>query len=283
MSDEGLSDRERVASKIPHEASKVLSSRSTHGECYENHKQIAEFWSTYLGVDIEPHEVAQMMVLVKVSRESLGSIERDHFTDQSGYSGIAWVCQAYEYIQEHGDLPKDVYEDMGESEAKLLVQMAEKESETPLMDDEDDNEEHDNPEPPSGDREAIDGMTERELLRRVARPLRGLTTDYIRVEGVRSMSGEEWDFDDQLEITLFDYEDVDTLGEAMREAEIDFLELSYPEEIYFDTGVAAHWPKGDVAGTKLSSKDPKDVHQFSAYSETKKVHERGPEYIEEEP
>jgi hypothetical protein len=97
------------------------------------------------------------------------------------------------------------------------------------------------------------------------------------------MSGEEWDFDDNLEITLFEYNDeVSTMGEAMREAEVEHLELSKPEYIDFDMGTAAHWPIGEAAGTSSSDSDPEDVHQFVAYSEQKRVRSRGPQHVPEE-
>ena len=34
-----------------------------HGDASKNFEMVADFWSTYLGVDIFPHEVPMMMVL----------------------------------------------------------------------------------------------------------------------------------------------------------------------------------------------------------------------------
>ena len=75
---------------VAEEAADVVGSRDdTHGDVRENHEQIAHMWSAYLGVGIEPHQVAEMMVLLKVSRCSAGSPDRDHYVDIAGYAQIA--------------------------------------------------------------------------------------------------------------------------------------------------------------------------------------------------
>ena len=72
------------------EAADVVGSRGdTHGGIRENHEQIAALWGAYLGVEITAHEVAEMMILLKVSRCSAGSPDRDHYVDVCGYAEIA--------------------------------------------------------------------------------------------------------------------------------------------------------------------------------------------------
>lgn len=72
------------------EARSIVGQRDdTHGDVRENHEQIAALWSDYLGVEIAPHEVAELMVLVKLSRIQSGSPDRDHFVDIAGYAAIA--------------------------------------------------------------------------------------------------------------------------------------------------------------------------------------------------
>jgi len=289
-----LSDRERVAAQVPEEAAEVLGSRSTHGEAYKNHKQIAEFWSTYLGVDIAAHQVAQMMVLMKVSRQSLGSIERDHYTDQCGYSGIGWVCEAYEHLQEHGELPESCDEqatDMLTDESGHAPDMPTDEQSQGLGGKNPDQQVPGCPGATLGDvaattddssRDAADGMTAKQLLRRVARPLASLTNKHIEVEGVKSMSGDKHCFSDNVSVTIVEPKPVEDLAAAMRYAEIEFLDLSEPEQIDFDKGVAGHCPMGERSWDGKTGVDPKSVHQFCASSEVSKVKFSNPKYVSRE-
>jgi len=298
------SDRERVAAQVPEEAAEVLGSRSTHGEAYKNHKQIAEFWSTYLGVDIAAHQVAQMMVLMKVSRQSLGSIERDHYTDQCGYSGIGWVCEAYEHLQEHGELP----DPCDEQATDMLTDGSDHASDTSTDQNNQSPGGEDRgptlgPEVPAvtygnhtdiqgvGDvggtnddsaQNAADGMTAEQLLRRVARPLASLTSEHIEVEGVRSMSGDTWAFGDDVSVTVLEPKPVKDLAAAMRYAEIEYLALSEPEKIDFDVGKVAHHPIGHGQWKTEIGASQECVHQFSAMSQVSKVKKRETKYVSRE-
>lgn len=68
----------------------VLDDRGeTHGGLEENFGQIAEFWSSYLGTEVSPVDVASMMVLMKISRSKCGDTAPDHFVDTAGYAAIA--------------------------------------------------------------------------------------------------------------------------------------------------------------------------------------------------
>lgn len=85
-----MSDRSPHEETILEEAASIVGSRDdTHGDIRENHEQIADMWSAFLGVEISAHEVAEMMILLKVSRCSAGSPDRDHYVDICGYSEIA--------------------------------------------------------------------------------------------------------------------------------------------------------------------------------------------------
>jgi hypothetical protein len=64
--------------------------QADYGSAIASFKRIAAFWSTYKGVTFTPLDVAQMMVLLKVSR-SITSPKRDTFVDQAGYSRLAHV------------------------------------------------------------------------------------------------------------------------------------------------------------------------------------------------
>ena len=68
----------------------------THGDAFQNHAEIAEFWNIYLDKKLQPmasitaEDVALMMVLMKISRNTQGKKNNlDNFIDMCGYSAIA--------------------------------------------------------------------------------------------------------------------------------------------------------------------------------------------------
>ena len=68
----------------------------THGYAYRNQAEIAEFWNIFLDKKLKPmanitaEDVALMMVLMKISRNSQGKKSNlDNFIDMCGYAAIA--------------------------------------------------------------------------------------------------------------------------------------------------------------------------------------------------
>lgn len=61
----------------------------THGDPETNLGQIAALWSTYLGVDITPSQVALCNILQKISRTRSGEHNADDYYDIVGYGAIA--------------------------------------------------------------------------------------------------------------------------------------------------------------------------------------------------
>ena len=59
-----------------------------YGYKYENHKNISDLWSAYLGYNISAHDVAICMLLVKVARLKHRTTE-DCYIDMAGYAAIA--------------------------------------------------------------------------------------------------------------------------------------------------------------------------------------------------
>ena len=59
-----------------------------YGNKYENHKNISDLWSAYLGKEVLPHDVAICMLLVKVARLKHRKTE-DCYLDMAGYAAIA--------------------------------------------------------------------------------------------------------------------------------------------------------------------------------------------------
>ena len=68
----------------------------THGDAFQNHAEIAEFWNIFLDQKLQPmasitaEDVALMMVLMKISRNTQGKKNNlDNFIDMCGYAAIA--------------------------------------------------------------------------------------------------------------------------------------------------------------------------------------------------
>lgn len=72
------------------EASELVSNdrRDVYGDAKENFTDIAAMWSAYKGTLFEAHDVAAMMVLVKVSRLSVSPQKWDNWVDMAGYSAL---------------------------------------------------------------------------------------------------------------------------------------------------------------------------------------------------
>jgi hypothetical protein len=60
----------------------------THGNPQDTLARIAQMWTGYLGKDIHPTDVAQMMVMVKQAR-SRHAYDRDHYLDAIAYTLLA--------------------------------------------------------------------------------------------------------------------------------------------------------------------------------------------------
>lgn len=58
----------------------------TNGDPGPHLVQLSRLWSAYLGTEIGPHDVAALMILLKVSRLSRSPDELDHFIDIAGYA-----------------------------------------------------------------------------------------------------------------------------------------------------------------------------------------------------
>ena len=98
-------DGEKMAAKIlnePLSAEAVCkeAARLVAGPRYKTHGNpqvmcgnIAALWNAYLGPalsrDLEPHEVAIMLLLLKIARTKAGEFNPDDYLDQAGYAGIA--------------------------------------------------------------------------------------------------------------------------------------------------------------------------------------------------
>lgn len=57
-----------------------------YGSPEKNFARIAELWSIYLNVLIEPKDVAAMMALLKIARIASGNVKADSWVDLAGYA-----------------------------------------------------------------------------------------------------------------------------------------------------------------------------------------------------
>lgn len=67
---------------------------ATHGEPEDNFQLIADYWNTFLKPvkPITPHEVAVMMIFVKLARISISPEHDDHWVDIAGYAACGGGC-----------------------------------------------------------------------------------------------------------------------------------------------------------------------------------------------
>jgi len=81
----------KVTSDLLVEANKLVGGdrQKDYGDKVDNHSNIAKLWSAYLDIPVTAHDVALMMVLLKMARTKLGAISRDTYVDMAAYGAIA--------------------------------------------------------------------------------------------------------------------------------------------------------------------------------------------------
>ena len=85
-----MQDIEAMEQSITDEAKTIVAGdrASDYGDANESFTRIAKLWSAYTGMTISPWDVAQMMILLKVSRAKT-SRKRDTLVDIVGYAECA--------------------------------------------------------------------------------------------------------------------------------------------------------------------------------------------------
>ena len=80
-----------VTKEILKEADKLIAGdrHKDYGDKIKNHNNISKLWSAYKDVEITAHDVAVMMVLLKIARTKLGEVSKDTYIDMSAYGAIA--------------------------------------------------------------------------------------------------------------------------------------------------------------------------------------------------
>ena len=60
-----------------------------HGNPERCHDEIAKLWSWWVGIELDRHDVAIMMDLLKTARIKTGGPTLDHYRDKAGYTALA--------------------------------------------------------------------------------------------------------------------------------------------------------------------------------------------------
>ena len=70
-------------------ASVIIERESSHGSPADNFRLVGDLWAHYLNIpgEIEPKDVAAMMILLKIARSRLGHSD-DHAVDICGYAAL---------------------------------------------------------------------------------------------------------------------------------------------------------------------------------------------------
>lgn len=63
-----------------------------YGDPIQDFRRTAELWSTYLGISLQPYDVAAMMALLKLSRIRWSPEKRDSWVDLAGYAACGMEC-----------------------------------------------------------------------------------------------------------------------------------------------------------------------------------------------
>lgn len=87
---------------ILEEAIKITSENrnALYGEPEDNFWNIAKYWNDYLNqkkgvgipIELQPYDVAVMMILMKISRIPQSPLQRDHWIDIAGYAACGFDC-----------------------------------------------------------------------------------------------------------------------------------------------------------------------------------------------
>jgi hypothetical protein len=63
-----------------------------YGEPFDDFSRTAAMWSAYLGIPVDAHDVAALLIMVTLSRLTESPTKRDHWADIAGYAGCGYEC-----------------------------------------------------------------------------------------------------------------------------------------------------------------------------------------------
>jgi len=84
--EQNMTDRELLL----YEAKQLIMGVRNHeyGDPKINFMTIADMWTSYLGFKVAPHDVAAMMIIVKLSRVHTSPGKWDSWVDMAGYAAL---------------------------------------------------------------------------------------------------------------------------------------------------------------------------------------------------
>ena len=72
-----------------------------HGPADKSFERIAKFWSIILDTPVQPHQVAQCMIALKLSRINHTSVNDDNWIDIAGYAALGGeIAQHFEVVSD---------------------------------------------------------------------------------------------------------------------------------------------------------------------------------------
>jgi hypothetical protein len=95
-------------SQVLAEANELINGdrNNQYGEPTDDFRKTADLWSVYLTsvakapVTLLPHDVAVLMMMLKVSRIAWSPNKRDNWTDLAGYAACGWDCVVAESLND---------------------------------------------------------------------------------------------------------------------------------------------------------------------------------------
>lgn len=92
-----MSDKSILRREILDDAMFLTSNdrNKDYGDPADNFEATANMWSAYKGVVFTAHDVAAMMILLKVSRLSCSPAKRDNWVDIAGYAALGGEVAPY--------------------------------------------------------------------------------------------------------------------------------------------------------------------------------------------
>lgn len=84
-------EEENVRSKTLADAGELINGdrQDEYGPPSQNFARIAQMWSAYLNFEVDAHDVAVCMALLKIARITSGVPKHDTYVDASAYMALA--------------------------------------------------------------------------------------------------------------------------------------------------------------------------------------------------
>lgn len=98
--------KDNIRGKILSETEAIINGKrnADYGDPLTDFTTTAAFWQNYLRriserrgkLEILPHDVAAMMMMLKLARLTWTPNEKDHWKDAIGYAALGWECHERE-------------------------------------------------------------------------------------------------------------------------------------------------------------------------------------------